>query len=118
MREETRRRLDRAILIQKLKWGAAAVVAVMVAIGAFYWENRDIAVVATLPVGGTVIHVGQPAGKLNAATAQASLQVDVRLDDARVVHLLAPRHRAPALGDHVTIADSLHGSGRHTFSWQ
>lgn len=118
MRDETRRRLDRALLAHRLKWAAAATAVIAVVIGALYWKSLDVMVVATNIVDGTVVFVGPPPAKLSAAVVQWSAQVDVKLNDARVAHLLAPRETAPKLGAHVRIADQIHGSGRHTFAWR
>jgi hypothetical protein len=46
------------------------------------------------------------------------MPVDLLLDDARVAHLLTPREKAPKLGEHIKIADHVHGSGRHSFAWK
>ncbi len=118
MREETRKRLQRALLLRRLKWAGLAVAGVVAATGVFYLEGLDFAVEATKPVTGTVVYVGPVTGKLKAAVAERNLQVDVELGDARVAHLMTPRERAPSVGDRVTIAEQIHGSGRHTFSWK
>ena len=118
MRDETRRRLERALLARRLKWMAATTAVVAVVIAGLYWKSLDVMVVATNTVDGTVVFVGPPPGKLKAVLAQSSARVDVKLDDARVAHLLTPREKAPKLGDHVKIADQIHGSGRHTFAWR
>ncbi|MGE0766550.1 MAG: hypothetical protein AB7L90_08815 [Hyphomicrobiaceae bacterium] len=104
--------------MRKLKWGTAAVALAGLVVGAFYWKSLDIMVVTTNTVDGTVAYVGLPAGKFKTIVAQTNLQVDVKLDDARIAHLLTPREKAPKLGDHVKIADQVHGSGRHTFAWK
>jgi hypothetical protein len=118
MRDETRKRLERVLLVRKIKWGAAAIGVAAVVIGAFYWKSLDIMVVTTKPVDGTVVYVGPPAGKYKSVIAQTNMQVDIKLDDTRVAHLLTPRERAPKVGAHVEIADHVHGSGRHTFGWK
>jgi hypothetical protein len=118
MREETRKRLSRALLMQKLKWGGVAVVAVAALAVGFYMKNLDATVESTKPVAGTVVYVGPLAGKFRAVVAENNLQVDVKLDDARVAHLMVPRDKAPHIGDHLNIAEKIHGSGRHSFAWQ
>lgn len=118
MREETRRRLGRALLVQRLKW-AGAVGAVLAGVGAIgYFTALDATIATTKSIEGTVVYVGPLSGKVKAAVAESSLQVDIRLDDARVAHLIAPRERAPAVGEHLKIAEKIHGSGRHTFDWR
>jgi hypothetical protein len=118
MREETRKRLERELRVRRIKWGAAAVGVAAVVVGAFYWKSLDIMVVTTNPGDGTVVYVGPPAGKYRSVVAQTNMQVDVKLDDARVAHLLTPREKAPKLGEHIKIADHVHGSGRHSFAWK
>ena len=118
MRDETRRRLDRMLFIQKAKWGIAAL-AVAVVVGAgLALEHLDTSVARTETHDGTVVHVGPLVGKYAAAVIQNNVQVDVRLPDARVAHLLAPKSRTPAVGEHVRVAEQIHGTGRHTFSWK
>jgi hypothetical protein len=118
MREETRKRLDRELMRSKLKWAAAAVAVAAIAAGAFYAENLDGTIVATKAIDGTVIYVGPLAGKYKTVVAEKNVQVDVKLDGTRVAHLLTPRDASPKVGDHVTIADHVHGSGRHTYAWK
>lgn len=118
MRDEARKRLERTLLMQKLKWigAAVAVVGLVAAIG--YFTALDARVATTKPVAGTVVYVGPLIGKYRAVVAENNLQVDIKLDDARVAHLMAPREKAPKVGEHLSIAEKIHGSGRHTFAWQ
>lgn len=106
------------LFVQRLKWAASALVLGVLFLGALYWKSLDVTVIATNALGGTVVYVGPPIGKFKAAISEANVEVDVRLDDARVAHLLAPRDKAPRIGQHVSIADQVHGSGRHTFTWR
>lgn len=117
MREESRRRLERTLLLQKLRWMAAALV-VALGVGAVFWlEDRD-ASVETRKVAGVVEYVGPPKGNYKAVTPASSVEVDVKLDDGRMAYVLADRAMSPKLGEHVEIAEHVHGSGRHTFSWR
>lgn len=118
MREETRKRLERVLFVRRLKWGAAAVAVAVLIVGGFYWKGLDISVVQTRTVEGTVVSVEPPPGKLGSAVTQTNFQIDIKLDDARVAHLLIERDKAPKLGEHVKVADHVHGSGRHTFGWK
>ena len=118
MRDETRRRLERALLAQKLKWAGLGVLAATALLSLFYLESLDNTVSSTRVVEATVVHVGPLAGKYKAAFAESNLQVDVKFDGTHVAHLIAPRARAPKIGDHVMIADQTHGTGRHTYSWR
>lgn len=118
MRDETRRRLDRALLAQKLKWAGLGVVAATALLSLFYIENLDNTVSSTRVVEATVVHVGPLTGQYKAAFAERNLQVEVKFDGVHVAHLIAPRTSAPEVGDRVLIADQTHGTGRHTYSWR
>lgn len=118
MRDETRKRLERALLMRKLKWAGLACAGILAAAAMFYVEGLDASVKTTHALEGTVVYVGPLHGKYKAAVAERNLQVDVKLADARVAHLLKPRGEAPKLGDHVMIAEQIHGSGRRTFGWK
>ncbi len=118
MREEARKRLERELLLRRLK-GIAPVALVALAIaGAFYFQSLDTAIVKTDRLDGTVVYVGPLQGKYAAAFAEKNFQVDVKLGDTRVAHLVSQRDAAPKVGDHVTVADHVHGTGRHTFGWK
>jgi hypothetical protein len=118
MRDEARRRLERALFMQKLKWVGVAMIAVALVAGALFLRDLDNSVATTKSVAGTVVYVGPLVGKYRAVVAENNLQVDVMLDDARVAHLVTPRDKAPKVGDHLRIAEKVHGSGRHSFAWQ
>ena len=118
MREEARKRLGRALLWQRLKWGGAVAVVVAVVAAVGYVTALDATIARTLPVAGTVVYVGPLVGKFKAVVAEHNLQVDVKLDDSRLAHLMVPRDRAPRVGEHLSIAEKIHGSGRRTFAWQ
>ncbi|MFV0298309.1 MAG: hypothetical protein ACK5JT_19575 [Hyphomicrobiaceae bacterium] len=118
MREETRKRLDRALMMRKLRWVGVIAVVIALMSGVLYFENLDSSFV-TQKVDGTVVYVGPLRGKFRAAVAESSLQVDVKLDDKRVAHLIAPRDEtAPKVGDRIKIAVHVHGTGRQTFAWK
>lgn len=117
MKEDSAKRLERALLKQKLKWAAVAGL-VVAALGlGLYFRGLDASIASTRIVPGTIVYVGPLQGKYRAVVAESNLQVDVRLDDSRVVHLSVPRDRAPKLGDPTRVAEHTHGSGRHTFAW-
>ena len=117
MRDDTRRRLERAIWMQRLKWGGGALVlAGVVAVG-FWLEGRD-ATVEVRKVAGVVEYVGPLTGKFKATTASNNVAVDVKLVDGRLAHVVAFKEAEPKVGDHVEIAEHIHGTGRHTFTWQ
>ncbi|MEZ5854509.1 MAG: hypothetical protein R3D67_07055 [Hyphomicrobiaceae bacterium] len=117
MREETRKRLDRALLARKLKWAGLTVAAVLATGVAIYVKNIDD-VVETRAVDGVVVFVGPLVGKYRAVVARNNLEVDVKLDDTHTARLLAPKGSAPKVGDHIKVADQIHGTGRHTYRWK
>ena len=117
MRDDTRKRLERAIWLQRLKWAGVGLV-LCLAVGAVFWlEGRD-ATVETHKVAGVVEFVGPLSGKFKANTAANNVAVDLKLDDGRLVHVSALKESAPKVGDRVEIAEHIHGTGRITFSWQ
>lgn len=116
MREETRRRLDRQLRLQKAKWAAAGVV-LLVGMAVGFWATGLDATVETHHVPGVVASVGPLVGKTSKAIEEG-LAVDVKLDNGRVVHVLALKTTDPHVGDHVEVAEHVHGTGRTTYSWK
>ncbi|HXF54091.1 MAG TPA: hypothetical protein VNK52_08205 [Hyphomicrobiaceae bacterium] len=113
MREETRRRLDRAILFDRLKRIATVVLAIAAIVAGFVLVDLDAAV-EDRRVSGTVEHVGI----LNSKDAARALAVDVKLEDGRHVTVIALKTRDPHVGDHVTVSEHRHRSGRVTYTWR
>lgn len=117
MREDTRRRLERTLLLQRVKLiGGAAAVALGVA-GVFWLQDKD-ASVETRKVAGVVEYVGPPKGQLKPIATTVSVEIDVKLDDGRIAQMLAAKDKSLKIGDRVEIAERVHGTGRHSFSWQ
>jgi hypothetical protein len=116
MREETKRRLERTLMLERLKWVGAGLTLV-VCIAAGLWFTGLDADVDTKPVAGVIEHIGP----LNGTTTQAvetGLAVDVKLDDGRLAQVMALKTTNPHVGDHVQITEHIHGTGRVTFSWK
>jgi hypothetical protein len=63
-----------------------------------------------------VSYIG-PLSGTSMKTIEEGLAVDVKLDDGRVVHVMALKTSEPHVGDRVEVAEHVHGSGRVTFSW-
>ncbi len=113
MREETRQRLNRAIRLERLR-NAAFVAGVAAALaGGFLLINLD-ASVEDRRVGATVEHVGP----LNSKNSDRALSVDVKLDDGRHATVIALKTTDPHVGDHVTVSEHRHRTGRVTFTWR
>lgn len=117
MREETRRKLERALWVERLKKIAIGVVA-LVAIGAYFvYEDFD-ARIDNVRVPATVVSVG-PLNIKNTQMVEEGLSVEVALDDGgRKINVMALKTTDPHVGDHVQITEHHHHTGRITYSWK
>ncbi len=116
MREETKRRLERQLWLQRAKWVGAGVV-LMVGMAVGFWATGLDATVETRHVAGTVSAVGPLVAKTTKAI-EDGLSVDVKLDTGRLVHVTVLKTTDPHVGDHVEVAEHVHGTGRVTYSWK
>lgn len=116
MRDETRRRLNRQLFVQRLKWVAAGIAALACVGAGFYLTGLD-ANVETRRVPGVVEAVGPLTGAKSIAIEEG-LAVDVKLDDGRIAHVMALKKTDPKVGDRVEVAEHIHGTGRTTFTWK
>ena len=116
MREETRKKFEREIRRQWLKRGAIAAACAALFAGALWFTDRD-GHVERRAATGTIIYVAPVAG-LNSQAIQTGVDVDVKLDDGRDVHVLAMKSTHPQVGEHVSITEHVHGTGRSTFTWK
>ena len=116
MREETRRKFERALWrerFKKIAMGAAA----LVLIGAYFvYEDYD-AHVDNVRVPATVTAVG-PLNIKNTRLIEEGLSVEVALDNGRRVSVMAMKTTDPHVGDHVEITEHRHRTGRVTYSWK
>ena len=117
MREETRRKLERALWRERFKKigiGAAA----LVLIGAYFvYEDYD-ARVENVRVPATVTSVG-PLNIKNTRLIEEGLAVEVALDNGgRRVNVMAMKSTDPHVGDHIEITEHRHHTGRVTYSWK
>jgi hypothetical protein len=116
MRDETKRRLDRQLFNQKIKWaGAGLGVIAVLAVG--LWFSGLDASVQTHRVPGVVEAIGPLVGGSSRAI-EDGLGVDVKLKDGRRVHVAVLKTTDPHVGDAVEVAEHVHGSGRVTFTWK
>jgi hypothetical protein len=113
MREETRQRLNRAIRRDRLKKIAAFAGIAAALAGGFVLIDFD-AHVENRRIAGTVEHIGA----LNSKNAASAVSVDVKLDDGRHVTVIALKTTDPHVGDHVTVSEHRHRTGRVTFTWR
>jgi hypothetical protein len=116
MREETRKRLERTLWMQRLKWIGAGV-GVLIFMAAGFWYTGLDASVETRHVPGVVQSIG-PLNGGSTKSIEEGLAVDVKLDDGRLAHVLVLKTSDPHVGAHVEIAEHIHGTGRVTFSWK
>lgn len=116
MREETRRRLERQLWMQRAKWIGAGCVGLAI-MGLGFWTTGLDASVETHHVPGVVSSVGPLVGKSTKAIEEG-LSVDVKLEDGRLVHVMVLKTTDPHVGDHVQVAEHVHGTGRRTYSWK
>lgn len=110
MREETRKRLERALWIDRAKKLGIAL-AIVAAIGlAFGYETLDLAVSNT-DVQGTVTDIEPLVSKQNSADGE---NVIVRLDAGSLVRVLAYKSRGIKVGDKIQVVEHHHATGRVT----
>jgi hypothetical protein len=117
MREETRRKLERALWIERLKKIGIGVLAA-IAIGAYFvYEDYD-ARIDNVRVPGKVTFVG-PLNIKNTQMVEQGLSVEVALDNGgRLVNVVAMKTTDPHVGDHIEITEHRHHTGRVTYSWK
>ncbi|MFN0217249.1 MAG: hypothetical protein ACKVP4_00385 [Hyphomicrobium sp.] len=115
MREETKKRLNRLLWIERAKYAGVGL-AILVALGTvFEFENLDLKVSDTR-VAGTVEAL-DPLVSKTASAAATGVTIGVALGDGRHVRVIAEKAHAPAIGDRIEITEHRHATGRitHTF---
>jgi hypothetical protein len=117
MREETRRKLERALWRERLKKIGIGVLAAA-AIGAYFvYEDYD-GRVDNVRVPATVMSVG-PLNIKNTQLIEEGLAVEVALDNGgRKVNVMALKTTDPHVGDHIQITEHRHHTGRVTYTWK
>lgn len=116
MSEETRKRLNRAIWMERAKMAGIGL-AILAAIGAFMvYQSYDLAVVNTHVAG--VVETIEPLVAPPSATAGQidGLTVGVKLDNGHHARVIAMKSREPHVGDRIEIVEHKHGTGRITHS--
>jgi len=116
MREETRKKLERQLWLQRAKkigigLGIAALIGLF-----FLYEDYD-AHVENVRVPGTVVSVG-PLNTTNTQAIENGLSVDVALENGHLVNVMVLKTTNPQVGDHVQITEHRHRTGRMTYSWK
>jgi hypothetical protein len=110
VREDTRRRLERALWIDRAKKVGIGL-AIVAAIGlAFGYETLDLTV-SNKDVKGTVTDLEPLVSKQNSADGE---NVIVRLEDGELVRVLAFKSRGIKIGDKIEVVEHHHATGRVT----
>jgi hypothetical protein len=110
VREDTRRRLERALWLDRAKKIGIGV-AILAAIGlAFAYETLDLKV-ANKDVPGTVTDIEPLVSKQNSADGE---NVIVRLDGGPLIRVLAYKSRNLKIGDKIQVVEHHHATGRVT----
>lgn len=117
MREETRKKLDRALWLEKLRYAAIGLAILGIIAAYMIYENYDLAVDKTQVAGviETVEPLTTPTSAANVAQGPA-VTVGVKLDDGEHVRVIAYKSRDPKVGDHIDIMRHHHHTGRVTYS--
>jgi hypothetical protein len=110
LREETRKRLERALWIDRAKKAGIGLV-VLGAIGlAFAYEELDLKV-ENKNIGGTITDIEPLVSKQDSADGE---NVIVRLVDGQLVRVLAYKSRNLKVGDKIDVVEHHHATGRVT----
>jgi hypothetical protein len=113
MRDETKRRLERAIWRERGKWVAIGLGICLAMAAVFTFISRDHAV-ENARIPATVTSVRPFAAK----STQPGLTVDVSLADGKIVELTVNQITDPKVGQKVEITEHRHATGRRTYSWK
>jgi hypothetical protein len=116
MREETKRKLNRALWRERAKKAAIAA-ALLPLIGLYFlFEDYD-AHVENVRVPATVVSV-EPLNTNSTKMVEAGLSVAVALENGRSVNVMALKTSNPQVGEHVQITEHRHHTGRITYTWK
>lgn len=110
MREDVRRRLDRAIWLERAKFIGIGL-GVVAAIGlAFGYETLDLKV-DNKEIAGKVTDIEPLVSKSNSADGE---NVIVQLDHGPLIRVLAYKSRGLKVGDEIQVVEHHHATGRVT----
>jgi hypothetical protein len=116
MREETRRKLERALWRERLKQIAIGVAAAILIGAYFVYEDYD-ARIDNVRVPATITNVA-PLNIKNTQMVENGLSVEVALNDGRRVNVMVLKTSEPHVGDKVEVTEHHHHTGRITYSWK
>jgi hypothetical protein len=110
VRDDVRRRLDRAIWLERAKYIGIGL-GVIAAIGlAFGYETLDLKV-ENKEVSGKVTDIEPLVSKTNSADGE---NVIVQLDHGPLIRVLAYKSRGLKIGDKIEVVEHHHATGRVT----
>ncbi len=112
MREETRKKLERTLWIERAKIAGIGLAVVLAIAAVFELENLDLAVTDTR-VSGVVQDVDPLVSKTSAATG---VNVGVKLPDGRLIRVVALKEHTPEVGANLEITEHHHATGRVTYT--
>lgn len=112
MREETRKKLERAIWLERAKKAGLILLGVTVVGAVIAYQNLDLDVKNT-QVAGTVETVDPLVSQTKNGDG---VYVGVKLEDGRHVKVIALKSHEPHPGDHISVVEHHHGTGRITHS--
>jgi hypothetical protein len=113
MRDETKRKFERAVWMQRARVGAIIAVSSVVFAMMLAFVARD-ASVELVRVAGSVTRVAP----MPATAGQPGYLVDVKLANGQVAEVLVNQISDPKVGDAVEITARRHATGRTTYSWK
>jgi hypothetical protein len=113
MREDTKKRLERAIWLQRGKWVAIGLAGIAVMAGVMTFMASNAAQVQ-VRVPATVKAVAA----ITTKDPLSGLSVDVQLADGKMVKVLTNQITDPKVGATVEITEHQFASGRRTYTWK
>lgn len=111
MREDTRKRLERALWIDRAKKAGIGLAIVAAIATLFGFESLDLIETKT-PVAGVIESIDPLVAK--SVDAADTVNVGVRLDDGQHVRVIEMKTRQPHIGDRIQIVEHRHATGRVT----
>lgn len=121
MRQETRRALDRLILVDRLKKAGAVVAGIVLLIAAAIIVGRQSAPAQDSLVRETHLHGTIEQWyfqQVKNAQGRQVLNLRVRLDDGREIQAGSTHHHAAKVGDRIDITERIYASGRTAHIWE
>lgn len=112
MREETRKRLNRALWIERAQYAGIGLAVVTVIGLVAGLETLDLKVTDT-NIAGVVQEIDPLVAKSSAAALDGETVV-VKLDDGELVRVLALKSRGLKTGDRIDVVAHYHATGRVT----